>query len=252
MDKSFAKWIFVGLFAAFSWPAVGADTLENDLSNPPVEPASSGAFTGNIGMVSDYVFRGLSQTREHPALQGGIDYVHPSGLYAGIWGSTIDFNDTDNANVEVDGYIGYSRSYDKWTIDGRVTYYAYPGAKTVLDYNYYEIGTNVSYDLDVAKLTAALNYTPNNFGESGNAVYSALSIVAPLPYELNFNAKIGYQTIDDEVRFGYPSYTDWSLGITYEWEKVTFGLQYVDTNLTTAECADGCDAKGILSATYAF
>lgn len=128
-----------------------------------------GAFSGNVGVVSDYIFRGLSQTREHPALQGGIDYVHPKGVYAGVWGSSIDFNDTDNADIEIDGYIGYSHTYEKWTLDGRLTYYAYPGAKSSLNYDYYEIGSNITYDFDVAKLTASLNYTPENFGDSGNA-----------------------------------------------------------------------------------
>ena len=211
-----------------------------------------GSFSGNIGVVSDYIFRGISQTREHPALQGGIDYVHPNGLYAGAWGSSVDFSDNDNANIEIDGYVGYSHSYEKWVFDGRLTYYAYPGAKSSLRYNYYEIGSTITYDFDLAKLAASLNFTPENFGDSGYATYYSVSTAIPLPHNFSLNAKVGHQEIEDNIRYGYPSYTEWSAGIAYQWNNVTLGAQYIDTNLTTSECSDGCDARGIISATYAF
>ncbi len=59
--------------------------------------------SANVGFVSEYSFRGIAQSDEHPALQGGFDVSHSSGLYAGIWGSNVDFNDGDQASVEVDG-----------------------------------------------------------------------------------------------------------------------------------------------------
>ncbi len=211
-----------------------------------------GKFTGNAGFVSDYSFRGISQTREKPALQGGIDYAHPSGFYVGVWGSSIDFNDTDRASLEVDGYGGYSYIIDKWTLDGRFTYYAYPGAKTALDYDYYELGGSVTYDFGIPKLTGSVNYSPDYFGESGTGMYYSLSTKVPLVYGFGVNGKIGHQSIDDAARFGVPSYTDWSAGITYDWRGFQLGLQYVDTNLSTSKCADGCDAKGIASVAYAF
>lgn len=223
----------------------------------PAAPAESaygfaGKFTGNVGFVSDYTFRGISQTREKPALQGGVDYTHPSGFYLGVWGSSIDFNDTDRASLEVDGYGGYTYSVEKWTLDGRFTYYGYPGAKTALDYDYYEIGGSVTYDFGIPKLTGSVNYSPDYFGESGTGIYYSLSTKVPLVYGFGLNGKIGHQSIDDRARFGVPSYTDWSAGVTYDWRGFQLGLQYVDTNLSTAKCADGCDAKGIASVTYAF
>ena len=54
----------------------------------PAEPVSPHTFTYNIGLYSQYIFRGLTQTARRPALQGGADYSHSSGLYAGTWGST--------------------------------------------------------------------------------------------------------------------------------------------------------------------
>ena len=60
--------------------------------------AATGAaadITGNVGLTTDYVFRGISQTDEKPAIQGGLDYAHSSGAYAGVWASNVDFNDGD-------------------------------------------------------------------------------------------------------------------------------------------------------------
>lgn len=220
------------------------------------EPESAygfpGKFTGNVGFVSDYTFRGISQTREGPALQGGVDYSHPSGLYVGVWGSNIDFNDTDRADLEVDSYAGYSYTYEQWTLDGRFTYYAYPGAKVALDYDYYELGGSLTYDFGIPKVTGSVNYSPDYFGESGTGIYYSLSTKVPLVYGFGLNGKIGRQSIDDAARFGYPSYTDWSAGVTYDWRGFTVGLQYVDTNIDKSRCADGCDAKGIASLTYVF
>ena len=71
------------------------------------EDAASTSF--NVGAVTDYRYRGISQTRVKPALQGGVDFSHPSGLYLGAWASTIkwvkDFG--GDSNVEVDLYGGY-------------------------------------------------------------------------------------------------------------------------------------------------
>lgn len=233
-------------FSAIAQDAKPATDPQENTSGFP------GKFSGNVGFVSDYTFRGISQTREKPALQGGVDYNHPSGFYIGAWGSSIDFNDTDRASLELDGYGGYSYTIDRWTLDGRFTYYAYPGAKAALDYDYYEIAGNVTYDFGIPKLTGSINYSPDYFAESGNAVYYSLAADVPLVRGFGLNAKVGYQSIDDRVRFGVPSYMDWSVGATYDWRGFTFGLQYVDTDLSKTECVDGCDAKGIASVTFGF
>lgn len=232
---------------------VNAWAQENPASNSI--DGFPGKFTGNIGIVSDYIFRGISQTKEKPTLQGGIDYAHPDGFYLGVWGSNIDFgdgDDEDHAHVEIDGYAGYTYTIDKWVLDGRFIYYTYPGEKSELDYNYYEINSNVTYDFDVTKLTGSIYYTPDNFAESGVGIYYSLGATVPLANGFGLNGKIGHQTVDDAERFGVPSYTDWSAGITYDWRSVTFALQYVDTNLNKEKCLDDCDAKGIASATLAF
>ena len=65
-------------------------------------------ITGNASVVSDYNWRGITQTAGDPAIQGGIDYAHDSGFYAGAWGSNVDFGDCCDENVETDLYFGWS------------------------------------------------------------------------------------------------------------------------------------------------
>lgn len=76
-------------------------------------PASPHTFTGNVGLVSDFVYRGISQTHTQPAVQGGFDYAHASGLYAGIWGSSISWVSDGLGGsypLELDIYGGYKGS----------------------------------------------------------------------------------------------------------------------------------------------
>ncbi|MFH1605311.1 MAG: TorF family putative porin, partial [Pseudomonadota bacterium] len=79
------------------------------------EPASPHTLTGNFGIFSQYIFRGLTQTNTNPAAQGGFDYTHGSGLYAGTWLSNISWL-TDSTTVP--GYSGYKSAPLEWDIYG--------------------------------------------------------------------------------------------------------------------------------------
>lgn len=112
----------------------GLLTLPALASNAPASPHT---FTGNVSLVSEYLYRGIAQTRGKPAVQGGLDYSHASGLYAGIWGSNVTWiNDAlpgASAGVEVDVYGGYKGSLGgDLGYDLGVLTYNYPGSgKTV-------------------------------------------------------------------------------------------------------------------------
>ncbi len=80
----FKKSVIAGLTAA----ALGSGLAQ---SQQPSAPASPHTFTGNVGIFSQYIFRGLTQTNGYPALQGGFDYGHESGFYVGTWGSNISW-----------------------------------------------------------------------------------------------------------------------------------------------------------------
>ncbi|MEZ5918901.1 MAG: TorF family putative porin [Alphaproteobacteria bacterium] len=218
--------------------------------------ADESAFevSANVALVSDYVFRGISQSDESATVQGGFDLVHQSGLYAGVWGSGVDFNDGDEASAEVDLYAGYSAetaqgiSYD---IGG--LYYAYPGADTPRDYDFWEIYGSIGYDFGMASARAGLNYSPDYFNESGDAVYTHLDVDVPLPQNFTLSGGLGYQTIDNNTAFGTPDYTDWKLSLGYGFKNLDLSVTYHDTDLDEpGECADGCDARIVFAISSAF
>ncbi len=93
------------------------------------EPASPWTVTTNIYAVSDNYFRGLTQTWHKPAIQGGVDFVHADGWYAGLWGSNVSSNQFPGGGVEFDYYGGYNGKFNddfSWTAGGHA--YDYPGA----------------------------------------------------------------------------------------------------------------------------
>jgi uncharacterized protein (TIGR02001 family) len=92
-------------------------------------PTSPHSFTGNVGLFSEYRFRGIAQTFGKPALQGGFDYSHASGVYLGNWNSNINEGAGFPAgNLEMDFYGGWKKTWGDWGLDIGAIYYAYPGS----------------------------------------------------------------------------------------------------------------------------
>ncbi len=217
------------------------------------EQAPAFNLSVNTALVSDYVFRGISQSDENFAIQGGLDIAHESGLYAGTWASSVDFNDGDEASVEIDLYAGYGNSINDVSYDLGVLYYAYPGADTAREYDFWEVYGSLGYDFDVASAALSVNYSPDYFNESDEAIYTHLGVDAPLPYDLSLSAGIGYQAIDDNASFGTDDYTDWNVGLGYDWNNLNLSLTYHDTDLDEpSDCADGCDARVVFAVSTEF
>ena len=102
----------------------------------PAAPATpEHTLTANVGLFSNYIFRGISQTGGKPALQGGFDYAHASGFYAGTWASNVswleDFGVYSRSSLEWDFYGGYKSSFgdSDFFYDVGTLYYYYPGSK---------------------------------------------------------------------------------------------------------------------------
>jgi uncharacterized protein (TIGR02001 family) len=214
--------------------------------------ASELNLSGAVTFTTQYISRGLSQSDEKPALQGTIQMNHDSGFYAGLWGSNVNFNDGDEASVEVDVYGGYNGKQGNWSYGIGGIYYAYPGADDDLDYDFVGIPATLGYDIGVARITAGLQYFPDYFASSGTAFYSSVGVNAPLPYDFSIAAAAGHQSIEDEGSFGVPEYTDWSFKLGYDYQNLNVTLGYFDTDLSKAECASGCDERISLSLTAKF
>jgi uncharacterized protein (TIGR02001 family) len=197
-------------------------------------PASDLTVSGNATVVSDYRFRGISQTYKQFALQGGFTVAHSSGFYATVWGSSIDDYVANGSDQELDLVAGWSKEFGGATVDVGVLYYYYPGSGGITS-DFFEPYASVkgTFGPVTAKLSAA--YAPKQNALSVGAgkednLYVAGDFSAGIPdTPIGVTAHIGhsfgpsYLTIGDE-------YTDWSIGATYTWEALTFGVSYVDTD----------------------
>ncbi len=212
------------------------------------EATSPHTVSANVALTTDYVFRGISQSNEEAAIQGGMDYAHESGLYLGVWGSSVDLPD---AQTELDFYAGINGSIDKLVWDVGALYYYYPGNDS--EYDFWEAAFALGYDFDIFSVSLGLNYSPEFYADTGDAWYYAAYLDVPLPYDFSLAAHIGRQTIDDNTTFGSPDYTDWAIGLGYSWEGFDLGLTYTDTDLDEpGECADGCAERVVFNVSRSF
>ncbi|WP_034294323.1 TorF family putative porin [Herbaspirillum sp. RV1423] len=199
------------------------------------------AFTtsANVGIYSQYVFRGLTQTNEKPALQGGFDISHESGLYAGVWASNIswisDANPAASASLEADIYAGFKYPFnDTLTGDVGVLHYAYPGS---FPDGYTKADTNELYlGLDAKWISLRYSYSVGNtFGspDTHGSTYIDLSATHELFAGINGIAHVGRQHYTGSNSSNL-SYTDWKLGLTRDFSGYVLGAFYTDTNANAA------------------
>ena len=203
--------------------------------------------SGSLSLTSDYLFRGVSQTNEEPALQGGIEYAHESGFYVGAWGSNVSWLSdlsTDAApissDVELDGYLGYRGKFGEsmFGYDVGALYYWYPG-----DYPsgfnsadtgeiYFGISAGLS---ETATLAAKYSYAVTDlFGyvDSDGSGYLDLSLNWQFVPGWTLNVHGGKQWIESNEAF---EYTDWKLGVTKAFENgFSIAGAYTDTNAEDA------------------
>ncbi len=199
-----------------------------------------GEFSANVALTSTYVFRGIDQS-DAPAIQGGIDYGHPTGFYAGFWGSNVDFGDGDEAILELDAYAGYSNSIGDVSYDVGFIYYAYPSADDDLNYDYWEVYGSLGYEVDAFSISAGLAFSPEYFADSGDFVYVSGSIGYAVNDYISIDGGVGYSSIDDNAAFGTPDYLDWSFGATFSWNILSLDLRYLGTDMDENECFGGSD-----------
>lgn len=217
-------------------------------------------LTVNAGVVSDYRFRGISQSNKDPAFQAGAEgTLAPNDwltLYAGVWGSSVDFN--DGTTAEVDPYGGFRGTFDKLAIDIGFIRYNYTG-KAPDSHNFTEWKAAASYDFGYVLPMAGVNYSSDYFGNSGAAVYYSAGVAVPIPvteFSPTIKANIGKQTIDKPRNFGITkdNYIDYNIGLFASYWGFTAGVQYVDTNLSKAECngLNTCEGGMVVSLNYSY
>ena len=204
-----------------------------------------GEFSGSVALTTEYHFRGISQSSDRPAIQGSVDYGHDSGFYAGVWGSNVDFTD---ATIEIDFYAGVAGEVEKISWDIGAIYYHYPGAENSLNYDFWEAALSLGYDFGMAAVGAGVNWSPENFGDSGDAIYFYGTVEVPLPSDFTLAGEIGRYNIDKNDVFGVPDYTTWNVSISTSFKGVDLSLMYVDTNISETECgSDNCEGTVVFT-----
>ena len=199
-------------------------------------PAAPSAFTstGNVAFTSDYVFRGISQTGGHTALQGGFDVAHTSGLSAGVWASNISW--APSTSLEVDLYVNYGFSLSK-DFSASVGYlaYVYEGNSAL---NTGEINASVSAYGFTAKLSHAVT---DYFGIAGsgtqyyelNYAYEVAAIKG-LSLALHYGVTDGKNAADNDE--------DYAIGLSYPVAGFTGTVSYSNGSGTFAGTYEGITA----------
>ncbi|AGH48589.1 MULTISPECIES: TorF family putative porin [Sphingomonadales] len=218
---------------------------------------ASGPFTisGSAGLVSDYRFRGVSQSDKEMAVQGGIGVSHESGLYAGTWASSLSgWGTFGGGNIELDLYAGYKLPVGGATIDVGLTWYMYPGGAD--DTDFAEPYVKVSGTVGPVSLLGGVAYapkqqalgnysnTPQSRGQKQDNLYLWGDASAGIPSTpLSVKAHIGYSDGNPGLGPNGTSiaptgkYWDWLVGADAVVGPVTLGIAYVDTDISKADSA---------------
>lgn len=246
------KLLIAALASSFALPVMAADTAPYTV-------------TGNVGLVSDYVFNGISQTYRSPAIQGGFDFVHSNGLYLGTWASNISGNQYTNASMEWDLYGGYNgKINDDLGYQVGLMQVFYPGGKAYNALPTYKkwdttsvilggtfVGVNVKYtrtlnnwygidsngftpamwaagDTAATGATGATTADKINADSKGSG-YLEANYTYTFAEDIALALHAGHQKI---TNFSKLSYTDFKIGISKPVAGFTLGAAFTKTNAT--------------------
>lgn len=236
------------------------------------EASSPITVSGNTALVSDYRFRGVSQSDRNMAVQGGITVAHESGVYVGSWASNLSgWGTFGGANMELDIIAGYKTTVGDATIDFGATWYMYP--KGFDNTDFIEPYFKVSGTTGPVSLTAGVAYAPKqealgswydanrfgltageaaaagtytNEGDKNSNLYVWGDVSSSIPETgLTLKAHLGYSKGNTGLGPFATSvaptgeYADWLIGADYaiSGTPLTLGVAYVDTDISDAESA---------------
>jgi len=178
--------------------------------------ADNGAVSANVNLTTDYVWRGVSQTNENPAIQGGFDFSNENGLYIGTWGSNVDFGDVEN--LELDVYAGWATELNSGLgVDFGIIQYLYFDDSGDIDFN--EIYAGLSY----SNFSGKLSYDTDN-----QNTYIEVGYDAELGNDIGLGLHVGNYNFD-----GGDDYIDYSISLSKSFSGLDYSLSYHDTDIDT-------------------
>lgn len=210
--------------------------------------AQAAEVSGNVALVSDYRFRGISQNAGglSPAIQGGFDVAFENGLYAGTWASNVNFS--EGGAIEMDFYGGWAGTITEGLdLDLSYIYYAYPKDGAGVDLDYWEVAGKLGF-MDA---TVGLNYSNDYFAETDAFWYLYGQYSFPLGDTFSLDLHVGYNSFEEEeFLFEEDSYLDYSVGVSTSYFDLDWSLAYVGVDLDEDDCFDAkdiCDNTVVLS-----
>jgi uncharacterized protein (TIGR02001 family) len=210
------------------------------------------SVSANISGTTNYMFRGISQTGNSPAVQGGFDYEYtPYGLYAGVWGSNVKSAGFGGASMELDIYAGWKPTWEKLSFDLGYLRYQYP-TTDYTDNNTNEYHLGVSYDFTYLVPSFTANYSDDWYG-TGSSWYYDLSVDVPLPYDVTLSGHYGWSQFDSTL----DNYQDWKVAVSRDFYGFGFELAYVDTSSIDKSVNCGnvtfkCDGTAVFTVSKSF
>jgi uncharacterized protein (TIGR02001 family) len=251
---TFLKYIPAAILATLALPAAAQE-----------EPPKPVTVSGSVGLVSDYRFRGVSQSDENLAVQGGLTIAHESGIYIGTWGSNLaGWGTFGGANMELDLVAGFKKTFDNITVDVGATWYMYPGGFDNTDF--IEPYVKVSGTFGPAALTVGAAYAPKqealgpwyaNGTSAANGTYddpgakddnlyvwvdgAAAIPETPVTLKGHVGFSNGNKGLGPFATSVSPTgeYIDWLIGadLAVPGTPLTLGVAYVDTDIDSRESA---------------
>jgi len=201
----------------------------------PVAVESAFEVSANLAITSNYVWRGMTQTANSPAVQGGIDLGY-KGFYLGTWGSNVEFGDTAN-NLEADFYAGYKYSFSGVEFDIGYIYYAYPNESDA--FNFDEAYLGLGYDFGMVGINGKYSIALDS--ENDTTDYWEVGGDIELPMEFTLAASYGDY---DEVG------TNYLVSLSRSWGKFEFSIAYTDFSSDASSIYDEDHIIGTVSTSF--
>lgn len=215
-------WPGLSLVVALTIPVAHAD-----------EAAESGKLDllGGMTIVSDYRFRGVSNTDGMSAIQGYVEIAHPSGVYGGVWGSTLP-NESDYGHSEIDLYAGWTGPLsERVSARAELIYYLYPNAKAISGFETNSLEASVSLSVKGGPITPTVGFAyawPQKALDGRSNTYVFVEAEAPISSTpLSVKTHVGYTRGSYSIAPAGNN-LDWSLGLDLKLPAgLSLGVQYV-------------------------
>lgn len=218
-----------------------------------------GTISPTIAATTNYVFRGISQTRREPAIQGTIEYTNEIGPitpYAGMFLSNVKFPNTaarDNLDIKIEQDLYAGIRWELADVNWDVGYirYRYPDTDlpqdASFDPDWSEVYLKLNHDFGFAKLYGSWFHSWKYSTEGGAADYFNAGPDVPLPwYDITLGARVGHLSARQNTNLGYPDYWDWNIGVNRDFPEifgVNIALNYYDTSIGRTDATNNSNGN---------